>query len=250
MHTNLAAAALIALSTLVVCASGHAPARAAAANPTCRMFFSDANPPASVRTMLAQKGHSAAEVCLDARGNVTRYSPVTNVVHGGTGVCWYSVIIFPPGADPSVRPVFVFSTQTFMTAPLQVCPRQDDPRFYRADGVSERVFLALLELATSLSSSDDGFSAAFATPRTQMSFDQQREVSEMRGDILFGDPSTRTRYTLRSVGLRGPTALPEKLVYVLNFVLEPDPRNSWQLEVDLTPAGFKIIDWMKIVFFH
>jgi hypothetical protein len=137
---------------------------------------------------------------------------VTEVVHGPTGVCWYSVVKFPPGADPSIRPVPVFSTETFMTAPLQVCPKQDDPRFYRADGVSERVFLALLELATSLSSSDEGFDAAFATPRNQMSFDQQREVSEMRGDILFGDPITRSRYVLRVVGLRGPAALPHQLV--------------------------------------
>ena len=128
-------------------------------------------------------------------------NPVTEVVHGRTGVCWYGVIEFPPGSDPSIRPVRVFSTETFMTAPLQVCPKQDDPRFYRANGVSERVFLALLELATSLSSSDEGFNAAFASPRNQMSFDQQREISEMRGDILFGDPNTRSRYALNGIGL-------------------------------------------------
>ena len=250
MHTSLPAAALVTFSTLAACASGQAPAHAAAANPTCTMFFSDANPSASVRTMLAQKGDTAAEVCLDARGNVTKYSPVTNVVRGPTGACWFSIIEFPPGADPAVRPVFIYSEETFMTPPLEVCPRQDDARFYRANGVSERVFLALFELATSLSSSDDGFNAAFATPRNQMSFDQQREVSEMRGDILFGDPNTRSQYTLRRIGLDSPANGPAELVYALFFVSENDPGSSWQLRVDLTSTGFKIVDWRKFVFLH
>lgn len=175
---------------------------------------------------------------------------VTEVVHGPTGVCWYSVVKFPPGADPSVRPVLVFSTETFMTAPLQVCPKQDDPQFYRADGVSERVFLALLELANSLSSSDEGFNAAFATPRSEMSFDQQREVSEMRGDILFGDPVTRSRYALRRIGLESAANSQAELVYALHFISPDDAGMSWQLKVDLAPMGFKIVDWRKFVFLH
>ena len=72
----------------------------------------------------------------------------------------------------------------------------------------------------------------------------------MRGDILFGDPNTRSRYTLRGLGLRDPTNAQKELLYVLNFVSQDYEGNSWQLKADLTSTGFKIVDWMKFELSH
>lgn len=116
---------------------------------TCGKFFADADPPAAVRTKLAERRDVAAQACIDARGNLTRYSPITIVVQLSSGVCMFKQFDFPTAIpDLSGPPVRTINIGTFMTPPLPVCPRQDDPRFYPASGVSEGVFWRFLSWRT------------------------------------------------------------------------------------------------------
>jgi len=199
----------------------------------CKIYFVDDRlTPPSVKALLEMHGDAAARVCSPDTENVS-YAAISAVWKGARGACIFqqgpvSYLKLNEQAGPYT---------TFMALARADCPKQDDRSYKSAEGVSEGVFVALINFVERISASRANFDAELVLSQRDQS------IGEARAGILASEP--RARLTLSAIRLQPPDihfsqSTTADYAYVLEFA-DDSTRRGWQLIVDLTPRGFKIV---------
>ena len=200
-----------------------------AAELSCPLFFKgDPNAPEAAKNAFAENSLDAVTICPSAPGAPPIVSNVSSPMRGDQGVCFFSET-----NDTD--------SETYMLSGEAMCPRQDDPRYMQANGLSEGLFIALTELARRIASSPSEFDRAVQSP------DQLRRrypnYDAIRASItsVSGSP----KFEFLGAGLYGDA----RYQYVLGYGDKTDCSHgvvrggeAISLYVDLTPRGLRIID--------
>ena len=168
------------------------PAAAQTERTACKIYFVDdrLTPPA-VKALLEMHSDAAATVCSPDTENIS-YAAISAVWKGPRGACIFqqgpvSYLKLNEQAGPYT---------TFMALARAGCPKQDDRSYKSAEGVSEGVFVTLMNFVERISASRANFDAELALSQRDQS------VEEARAGILAFEP--RARLTLNAIRLQPP----------------------------------------------
>jgi len=169
------------------------PAAGQSRDNSCKIYFADdRSTPTDVKALLAAQGDSTAKVCAPETENIS-YATISAVWKGARGAC-----IFQQGPTRYLKlNEQAGSYSTFMASGRADCPKQGDPSYKSADGVSEGVFVALMNFTGRISSSRENFDSALAN--------RDQSYEDARAGIVSSDP--RTRLGLTAIRLQPPDAI-------------------------------------------
>jgi hypothetical protein len=227
-HLLLAGLAVILVSTQVLLAA-EPPLL------TCQFYArGQASTPASVADFAKKFDDSLSRACINPRGRVLFYDSVDDVVHAPNGVCFYDRFERLAAGRPASD-----ETRTFMSySPNAACPAQSAREYVMVEGVSPGVFLSILGFLKGISEGAAEFDRAVS-----ISIEQEASVRPSLNGFrtrlldLNGRPILYAATVGRLVGHE------DTLAHVLTFEDPRDPAASHSVAIDLTPDGWKIMDY-------
>lgn len=228
---------LIVLAVAVACFT--LGVRVEAAEPkaeVCRIFVPNSlNVPTAVTNRLKKTGDAAADVCVDSKGRITSYAEVSPIQRSLQGVCIFRIGV-PEGkfaTPPLQRPTI------HMLSGSQVCPLQDDPAYVLVVDASEGLLISLQDFLNKISASSDAFFSS-------LQIRKQNAVSQKEIDLLRNDLSKGERCAVTSVQLT--ELMSSAALYGYEVVIRcPESPRTWVVVVDLTPEGFRIYGFGRIL---
>ena len=227
------------LSVRVVLAVGlwqvTLPAEAQVDGFRCELFFAaQRNIPPLVLQYMQHYSDASAEGCTTPSGELLFYRSVTEVSAGSWSVCRFSK--YPRVADGKEMAPTIGVSAEYMALIQSACPRQDDPRYIRTEGVSDGLFAGLSHFVATISSSESEFDAGFAL-KEQSSEQDKMIYGLMRDEILRGP----ARFEIKEITLAQSIYVPSVQAYQVTLFERPFCGSYWALLVDLTPMGLKAV---------
>jgi len=172
---------------------------------------------------------TASYACMRQDGQITEYSVLTSVWRRPFGVCE-----FEKASTAYLQGKGFFPPQMYMAKIPSECPQQNDSRYIPANGVSEGLFVQILNFFDRLAASPEALDSAFRDNS------KQEEFPVLRSNILA-----------RRVHVQGISLAPFFLSadisgYEVSLKEAPTSRQGWLVSVDLTSTGFKITHFSRV----
>lgn len=234
---------------------------------TCRMYIGlDSNTPKDVGEILEKSKGATVQIC-EPRGTATQsrtnvFSPAWK---GRLGVChtrstelfrvrmnsiheqWSYLPTAKKSGQSDVAPA---TSELYMAMPDRECPRQDSEKYLPVDGISEGLFVGLMNFWASISRDEKGFDAAFleldAAKRSSVEFARFRAMALNKkgtGALSVANISYLGPLPYRSLGV--PT-IRRFSNYVMRISVPHASSESYELDVDLDGNLFKVLGFAVV----
>jgi hypothetical protein len=219
----------------VILAPAHVALSAEPPLLTCQFYArGQASTPASVTDLAKKFDDSLSRACINRRGRVFSYQSVADVVRAPNGVCFYDRFERVAAGQPAND-----ETYTFMTyAPNATCPAQSAREYIMVEGVSPGVFLSILGFLNAISDGPADFDRAVS-----ISIEREASLRPWLGEFRSRLLDSNGRPILHAVTVGRLVGNEDTLAYSLTFSDPRDSAASHSIAIDLTPDGWKIIDY-------
>ena len=197
----------------------------------CRVYsFSDRGVPQSIGAAISRNGDTIAKICTKGSGEITRYWSLSSVWEGRYATCEFQMT--PVRDGERLASHSILARQQRRTK----CPSQADPGYILTDGISEGMFLAVVQFWNSLRSSPRSFDSQLA----QIDNDPTRKAPKeaLRHRLFLQTSSDELK--IDSIGMSIMSSGIDKVIEV-RLVDSRSSDKFWLLYLDIVPAGVKVV---------